>query len=61
VWDGDELVLDAALGHAQDPSQPLLRTRLAAAAPDDGAATALGVRAAQQLRQADRAGYLAAA
>jgi len=61
------LVLDAALGHAEDTVQPLLRTRVQAALPvqADGAstaaATALGEQAAAQLRAAGAATYLAVA
>ena len=67
VWQDGTLVLDAALGHAEDTVQPLLRTRVQAALPvqADGAstaaATALGEQAAAQLRAAGAATYLAVA
>jgi len=67
VWQGDQLVIDAALGHAEDPSRPLLRTRVQAALPraSDAAATAaanaLGERAAAQLRGLGAEAYLVAA
>ena len=61
VWDGDELCLDAALGHAQQLRQPLLRTRLRARAGSDAEANALGEHAAAQLRAAGADRYLAAA
>jgi len=61
VWDGDALRLDAALGHAQQLAQPLLRTQLRARVSNDAEATALGERAAAQLRAAGAERYLAAA
>jgi len=61
VWHGEELCLDAALGHAQQLSQPLLRTRLRARVASDADATALGERAAAQLCAAGADSYLAAA
>ena len=59
VFDGDTLQMDAALGHAQDPTQPLLRTRLSAIVVDEAGARALGSQAADQLRAAGAAAYLA--
>ena len=59
VFDGDTLQMDAALGHAQDPTQPLLRTRLSATVVDEAGARALGSQAADQLRAAGAAAYLA--
>ncbi|GMV45042.1 MAG: porphobilinogen deaminase [Pseudomonadota bacterium] len=60
VWAGEQLVLDAALGHASEHARPLLRTREQAAVADEAAARALGERAAAQLRAAGAGGYLAA-
>ena len=59
VFDGDTLQMDAALGHAQDPTQPLLRTRLRAIVVDEAGARALGTQAAEQLRAAGAGAYLA--
>ena len=66
VWHGEQLVMDAALGDAEQPERPLLRTRVSAAIDPAGdpastaAATALGERAAAQLRALGADGYLAA-
>jgi hydroxymethylbilane synthase len=66
VWQGDQLVLDAALGHAQEPSRPLLRTRVqvtlaqSSDAATTAAANALGELAASQLRSLGAGDYLAA-
>jgi hydroxymethylbilane synthase len=60
VWQGGQLVLDAALGHGSELHAPLLRTRVAGAAADAQSATALGEQAAAALRNAGAAGYLAA-
>ena len=59
VWQGDELVLDAALGHGSEPLQPLLRTRCSARPADAAAATTLGEQAAAALRDAGAGRYLA--
>jgi hydroxymethylbilane synthase len=61
VWQGEELCLHAALGHAQQLSQPLLRTQQSTRVGRLAEATALGERAAAQLRVAGADGYLAAA
>jgi hydroxymethylbilane synthase len=61
VWQGEALAIDVALGHAQDLARPLLRTRLQAPVAGDAEATALGERAAEQLRAAGAGAYLAAA
>ncbi|MBC7728075.1 MAG: hydroxymethylbilane synthase, partial [Microbacteriaceae bacterium] len=67
VWQGDQLTITAALGHAEDPARVLLRTAAQASVPlDSGAAAtaaadALGQRAAAQLRALDAEAYLAAA
>ncbi|MDT7835585.1 hydroxymethylbilane synthase [Aquabacterium sp. OR-4] len=64
VWQGDRLVLDAALGSASQPARPLLRTRVEAqplqAADATAAATTLGELAAAQLRGLGAEAYLAA-
>lgn len=59
-WQGDTLVLDAALGHAQQPLAPLLRSRSEAAVRDDAQARALGEQAAAALRAQGASAYLAA-
>ena len=67
VWQGDTLVLEAALGDADDTRRPLLRTRVAAliaASADEAtthAASALGEQAAAQLRSLGANTYLAQA
>ncbi|MFY9511769.1 MAG: hydroxymethylbilane synthase [Rubrivivax sp.] len=58
VWQGDTLLLDAALGSSTTLTQPLLKTRVQAAPVDEAAARALGELAAQQLREAGAAAYL---
>ena len=65
VWQGDQLVLSAALGDAVDVCRPLLRTQVQASihcnagAAATAAATALGMQAAAQLRGQGAAAYLA--
>jgi hydroxymethylbilane synthase len=61
VWEGDRLRIDVALGHAQELARPLLRTQLHAQVSSDADATALGERAAAQLRAGGAEVYLAAA
>lgn len=67
VWQGSELVMTAALGHAEETARPLLRTSARATiAADSGAAStqaadALGRQAAAQLRDLGADAYLAAA
>jgi len=61
VWQGEQLVLDVALGHPEQTDKPLLRARLQGQPVDAEAATALGVQAAQLLRGLGAAEYLAAA
>ncbi len=67
VWQGDRLVLDAALGDAENPRRPLLRTQvsaLIASVADEAttrAASALGEQAAAQLRSLGADTYLAQA
>ncbi|HNT38119.1 MAG TPA: hydroxymethylbilane synthase [Rubrivivax sp.] len=60
IWQGEQLVLDAALGHGSEMRAPLLRTRVSGAPTDADSATAMGDRAAAALRDAGAAGYLAA-
>ena len=55
------LVLTAALGHATEPGQPLLRAQVEGAVPDTAAAEALGQAVAGQLRAAGGMAYLGAA
>ena len=67
VWQVGQLVITAALGHAEDTARVLLRTRAHAAVPLDAgaaataAANALGEQAAGQLRAQGAEAYLAAA
>jgi hydroxymethylbilane synthase len=67
VWQGSTLVVSAALGHAEQPDRPLLRTQLRAEINASGdaaatlAATALGDRVAGQLRALGADRYLASA
>jgi len=61
VWDGEQLRISAALGHVDDPAQPLLHTTVVARVADDAAANALGEQAAAQLRAAGGDAYLATA
>ena len=61
TWANDTLTLHAALGHAQEPLQPLLRTSLREAVATDNAARALGERVAQALRDMGAGAYLASA
>ena len=57
-WQGAELVLNAALGHAERSDLPLLKASVQGAPADAEAATALGVRAAQFLLELGGAAYL---
>jgi hydroxymethylbilane synthase len=61
VWEGEQLRIDVALGHAQDLARPLLRTQRRAAVASDAQADALGQQAAAQLRDAGAEAYLSAA
>ena len=61
VWVGGQLVLDAALGHAEQTERPLLRARVQGLPADSAAASALGEQVAAQLRSLGAAAYLAAA
>jgi len=58
-WEGERLLIEAALGHAADVRRPLLRTQAQAVVADAGAAQALGEAAAAQLLAAGAADYLA--
>ena len=58
VWQGTELVLDAALGDANNVRRVMLRTRVGAAVRDEGQARALGESAAGDLRKAGAGSYL---
>ena len=60
VWQGDTLVLQAALGHATQPTQPLLRAQAQGRLADADAASRLGEQAAQALREQGATAYLAA-
>jgi hydroxymethylbilane synthase len=55
------MTLDAALGHAEELTRPLLKVRVAATVADESAARALGARAVSELRAAGAAAYLPAA
>ncbi len=61
VWQGDQLVLDAALGDAATPTRTLLRTQAQARVANEADALLLGAQAVAQLRSAGAAGYLPAA
>ncbi|MBL8351146.1 MAG: hydroxymethylbilane synthase [Burkholderiaceae bacterium] len=67
VWQGDQLVISAALGDAEDTARVLLRSEARAVVPHEAgaaataAASALGQQAAAQLRAQGAAAYLAAA
>ncbi|HSW24598.1 MAG TPA: hydroxymethylbilane synthase, partial [Burkholderiaceae bacterium] len=58
-WQGDTLVLRAALGHAEVPTQPLLRVQTQGRPRDAAAAGALGEQAAASLREQGADAYLA--
>ncbi len=57
-WQGATLCLDAALGHAEQHTAPLLRARATAEVADAAAARALGQQAAAQLRDLGAGSYL---
>ncbi|MFN7726442.1 MAG: hydroxymethylbilane synthase [Rubrivivax sp.] len=59
-WQGDTLVLEAALGDARTPTRALLRTRQEGQPADAAAATAMGEQAAAQLRALGGDAYLGA-
>jgi hydroxymethylbilane synthase len=58
VWQGGEMVLDAALGDAADVRRPLLRCQVRAVPVDEASARATGERAAALLREAGAGSYL---
>ena len=60
-WQGSELVLHAALGHAGDVAQPLLKAHTSATPADAAAASAMGEQVAARLREQGADAYLAAA
>ena len=60
-WQGAELVLHAALGHAGDARRPLLKAHTGAAPADAAAASAMGQQVAARLREQGADAYLAAA
>ena len=60
TWQGDMLCLDAALGHGEEVTRPLLRTTQRGSVRDDAEAAALGARAAADLRAAGAGAYLPA-
>ena len=57
-WEGSALRLQAALGDAERPLEPLLRAEGRADAPDEAAAEALGVQAARALLDQGGSAYL---
>ena len=59
-WEGDTLLLDTVLGHAEDDTRALLRAGVRAAVADDAAARALGREAVAMLRAQGAADYLRA-
>jgi hydroxymethylbilane synthase len=59
VWAGDELRVDAALGHPEQTERPLLRTQVRGRPVDAQQAGALGEAAAAQLQALGAAAYLA--
>ena len=58
-WQGDTLVLDAALGDPHTPTRPLLRARLSSQPADADAAMSLGQAVAARLQAAGAMAYLA--
>jgi hydroxymethylbilane synthase len=58
VWQDGEMVLDAALGDADDVRRPLLRCQVRGAPVDEATARAVGERAAALLRDAGAGTYL---
>ena len=61
AWQGDVLALDAAVGHPERRTAPLLRAHQAGPVAEERAAEALGRRAAEALLASGAAPYLAAA
>jgi hydroxymethylbilane synthase len=58
VWNGQQLQLEAALGHADDPARPLLHTSTESAVACLAEAEARGERAAASLLAAGAGDYL---
>jgi hydroxymethylbilane synthase len=58
LWRGDELHLAAALGHAADPTRPLLATQVRGTVVDVAMAEALGAQAVAALHAAGARDYL---
>jgi hydroxymethylbilane synthase len=58
-WQGDLLVLHAALGHPERTESPLLRARVEGVVADEASARSLGTQAAEMLRGQGAAAYLA--
>ncbi|MET0350263.1 MAG: hydroxymethylbilane synthase [Rhizobacter sp.] len=61
VWSGDSLRVDVALGDPEATDRPLLRATVEGLVADEIEAGALGVSAADRLRDLGAAGYLPAA
>lgn len=61
TWEGGTLHLEAALGHALQPTLPLLRFTVEGAPADEVSARRMGEEAAQGLRLAGASGYLGTA
>jgi len=59
IWQGDTLLLRAALGNADAPTKPLLRAQTQGQPRDAAAASALGEQAAASLRTQGADAYLA--
>jgi hydroxymethylbilane synthase len=60
-WQGDTLVLHAALGHTLDASMPLLKAHTQGKPADGATASALGEQIAARLREQGADAYLAVA
>jgi len=58
VWQGPRMVIDAALGDAAEPRNPLLRTQVQAVVASEAEAQALGQRVADALHAQGAAKYL---
>lgn len=61
TWANGQLAMQAAIGHPERPASPLLQVAVQGAAADAATATALGEAAAERLREAGAAQYLAQA
>jgi len=59
TFSGEQMQLAVALGHAEQPGRALLKANLVAAVRSEAEARALGVRAAQALRDLGAQAYLA--